>query len=150
MTSDHPVTYHEASGGNIVAQEARYRELTQRDVMSAAIVTLKARGEWTEDRARVLNPDDYPPLSVNEYLEVLALGAVIARYYRHPSQVHKAVRAGATWDQIAAAAGITAEAAASAYHEWAEGQHKYAGMSDAEYAAAIERADSPDAAGKTG
>ena len=71
---------------------------------------------------------------------MLALGERIARYYRHPSQVDMAVRAGASWAQIAAATGTTEVAARAAYREWAEGQHKYASMDDAEYAAALERA----------
>ena len=149
MTADHPLTYHEAASGNIIHQIDRFSELTQRDVMAASIATLKARGEWTGERARALNPDDYPPLSVAERLELLALGEVIARYYRHPSQVDKAVRAGASWAQIAAAAGTTVEAARAAYRQWAEGQHKYAGMGDAEYAAAIEAAGEPAPAAVT-
>src|SRR5207247_1387990 len=57
-----------------------------------------------------------------------------------------AVRAGATWEQIAAARNTTADAARAAYREWAEGQHKYAGMGDAEYAAALKAAGDPDEA----
>jgi hypothetical protein len=140
-----PTTYNEASHGNIVDQIDRFGELTQRDLLAAAIATLKARGQWTGDRARTLNPDDYPPLTVAEYLEMLALGERIARYYRHPSQVDKAVKAGASWAQVGAATGISAEAARAAYREWAEGQHRlhaggYGGLDDEEYAAAIEAA----------
>jgi len=36
---------------------------------------------------------------------MLAAGEVIARRYRHPSQVPHTVMAGATWEQAAAAAG---------------------------------------------
>ena len=54
--------------------------------------------------------------------------------------VDRAVRAGATWEQIAAARNITADSARAAYREWAEGQHQYAGMGDDEYAAALLRA----------
>jgi hypothetical protein len=39
------------------------------------------------------------------HLEMLALGEVIARHYRYPSQVHHTAMAGATWEQTAAAAG---------------------------------------------
>jgi hypothetical protein len=35
---------------------------------------------------------------------------------------------------------VTEEAARAAYREWAEGQHKYAGMADARYAEALELA----------
>ena len=76
---------------------------------------------------------------------MLALGERIARYYRHPSQVDQAVRTGATWEQIAAATGITEARARAAYREWADGQHRLhadmgIGLDDAEYAAALERA----------
>jgi hypothetical protein len=71
--------------------------------------------------------------------------APIAQYYRHPAQVDRAARAGATWDQIAAATGTTAEAARAAYAEWAEGQHRLhadigIGLDDEEYAAALRAA----------
>ena len=80
---------------------------------------------------------------------MLALGERIARYYRHPSQVDKAVRAGASWEQIAAATGASADQARQAYRAWAEGQHRLRsdfpggtiGLDDGEYAAAIEAAD---------
>ena len=135
-----PQTYREASDGNLPDQIGRYEELSYRDLTARSIAILKARGEWTDERARVLDPGKYPPLTVAEHLEVLALGERIARYYQHPSQVDKAVKAGASWEQIAAATGTTAEAARAAYREWAEGQHKYAGMDDDEYTAAIRRA----------
>ena len=146
-----PVTYHEAGDGNIVDQMDRYRELAEQDLMARSIATLKARGEWTEDRARALNPGKYPPLTLAEYLEMLALGERIARYYRHPSQVDKAVKAGASWAQIAAATGTTEDAARAAYLQWADGQHRLhadigIGLDDDEYAAAIEAAGGPQAA----
>ena len=138
-----PQTYHEASTGNLAHQIDRYNELSHRESMARARAALQARGEWTEDRERLIGPAKYPPLTVAEHLEMLALGGRIARYYRHPSQVDKAVKAGASWEQIAAAAGTTAEAARAAYREWAEGQHRlYAdtgiGLDDAGYAAALE------------
>ena len=133
-----PQTYHEASGGSIVDQMDRYRELDERDLMARSIATLKARGTYEPNE--YVNEAKFPPLTVAEHLEMLALGERIARYYRHPSQVDQAVRAGASWEQIAAATGTTEDAARSAYREWAEGQHKYAGMDDADYAAALERA----------
>jgi uncharacterized protein with PIN domain len=136
-----PVTYHEASGGNISDQMDRYRELADRDLMARSIATLKARG--TNEPNEHVNEERFPPLTAAEYLEMLALGERIARYYRHPSQVDKALRAGASWDQIASSTATTAEAARAAYREWAEGQHRlYAdmgvGLDDAGYAAALE------------
>jgi len=140
-----PVTYREAAGGNIADQMDRYRELAEHDVMTRSIATLKARGSFEPNEH--VNDERFPPLTAAEYLEMLALGERIARYYRHPSQVDKAVKAGASWAQIAAATGTTEEATRAAYREWAEGQHRlYAdigiGMDDAEYAAALRAADS--------
>ena len=138
-----PQTYHEASGGNIADQIDRYRELADRDVMARSIATLKVRG--TYEPSEYVNDEKFPPLTAAEYLELLALGERIARYYRHPSQVDKAVRAGASWAQIAAATGTTEEAARAGYRQWAEGQHRLhadtgIGLDDEEYAAAIEAA----------
>ena len=79
----------------------------------------------------------------------------MARHYRHPAQVHHAVVAGATWEQIAAAAGGDPDQARNAYREWADGQHRLRsgfpggtiGMDDEEYAAAIKAAGEPPAVG---
>ena len=133
-----PLTYHEAMELSLRDQVDRYEELTDRDLMARSIATLRARGEYDEARHR--GPADYQPLTVAEHLEMLALGEAVAFYYRHPAVVDHAVRAGATWEQIAAARNTTAEAARAAYREWAEGQHQYAGMSAADYAAAIKAA----------
>jgi hypothetical protein len=133
-----PLTYHEAMELSLRDQVDRYEELTDRDLTARSIATLQARGEY--DEARHPDPADYQPLTVAEHLEMLALGEAVAFYYRHPSSVNRAVKAGATWEQIAAARNTTAEAARAAYREWAEGQHQYAGMSDDEYAAAIRSA----------
>jgi hypothetical protein len=146
----HPITYHEASTGRITDQIDRYHVLTQHDALAGAIAIGKARGTYVPNE--YVNEQKYPPLTVAEHLELLALGEVIARYYRHPSQVHRAVKAAATWDQVAAATGTTAEAVRAAYVEWAEEQHRLhvemgLGLDDAEYAAAIKAAgDVPSAA----
>jgi hypothetical protein len=58
---------------------------------------------------------------------MLGLGEVIARHYRHPSQVHHTVMAGATWEQIAAATGGDPGDARQANRERAEGQHQRRG-----------------------
>ncbi len=133
-----PTTYNEASTGSIADQEKRFRELAEHDALAGAIAIGKARGTYVPNEH--VNEEKFPPLTVAEHLEMIALGENIARYYRHPSYVDQAVKAGATWDEIAAAAGTTAKAARFAYREWAEGQHKYAGMGDAEFAAAVRRA----------
>ena len=139
-------TYNEASEVPFPDVVNRYQALDNRDAMARAIATLQARGEWNEDRS--LNPEDYPALTAAEHLELIALGEVMARHYRHPAQVHDAVLAGATWEQIAAATGGDADQARQAYGQWAEGQHRLRqdfprgtlGLGDEEYAAAVEAA----------
>src|SRR5580693_6883313 len=129
----------------------RYQALSDRDAMARAIATLQGRGQWDEDRS--IKPEDYPPLTADEHLELLALGEVMARHCRHPALVHHAVVAGATWAQIAAAAGGDPDQARQAYREWAEGQHRLRsgfpggtiGLGDEEYADAI-KAAGPQAA----
>jgi hypothetical protein len=137
-----PLTYHEAAAGSITDQITRYGELAQHDALAGAIAIGKARGTYKPSEH--VNDEKFPPLTLAEHLEMLALGERIARYYRHPSQVDHAVKAGATWAQIAAATGTTEAAARAAYREWAEGQHRYTGMSDADYAAALKAAADPD------
>ena len=137
-------TYNEASEIPFPDVVNRYQALDNRDAMARAITTLQARGEWNDDRS--LKPEDYPALTAAEHLELIALGEVMARHYRHPAQVHDAVLAGATWEQIAAATGGGADQARRAYGQWAEGQHRLRqdfprgtlGLGDEEYAAAVE------------
>jgi hypothetical protein len=141
-----PTTYDEVSAMPWPDVLNRYQALTDRDSMAWAIAALQARGTWNDDRH--LKPEDYPPLTAAEHLELIALGEVMARHYRHPALVHHAVVAGATWEQIAAAAGGGPDQARQAYREWAEGQHRLRrdfpggtiGLDDAEYDAAIEAA----------
>ena len=47
-----PQTYHEASGGNIVDQMDRYRELADHDLMARSIAILKVRGDVRAEQAR--------------------------------------------------------------------------------------------------
>jgi len=142
--ANRPLTYHEASTGSIVDLEKRYRELVEHDLLAGAIAIGKARGTYVPNEH--VNEEKYPPLTAAERLELLACGEVMARYYRHASQVDRAVKAGATWDQIAAATGTTSEAARTAYVEWAEGQHQLFadtgrwGLDKAGYAAALRAA----------
>jgi hypothetical protein len=146
MTSEHPVAYDAAADLPFTDVLNRWQALEQRDAMARAITTLQARGDWHDDRS--LDPADWPPLTVAEHLELLALGEVAARRFRHPAAVHQAVLAGATWEQIADATGSDAEQARHAYLAWAEEQHDLRqqypggtiGLDDAEYTAAIEAA----------
>jgi hypothetical protein len=88
------------------------------------------------------------PLTVTEHLELLAAGELLARYYRHPAHAHRALQAGATWEQVAAATGRDEAQARRDYREWAEDEHRLwadcngeFGIDAAEYGAAIARAD---------
>jgi hypothetical protein len=147
--TDHPVTYNEACEVPWPDVLMRWQELEQRDAMARAIATLQARDDWHDDRS--IDPADYPPLTVAEHLELLALGEVAARRFRHPAAVHEAVLAGAPWSQIADATGGDPDEARQAYRAWAVEQHELRqqfpggtiGLGDDEYAAAIEAAGEP-------
>jgi hypothetical protein len=145
-----PATYNEADGidWDIVKAQARYEDLTDRDLYARSRAALEARGEYDPARHGTAVPE---PLTVDERLELLANGEVLARYYRHPATLAHAVEAGASWEQIGAARGASAEQARQDYRAWAEGQHNLwtgkwggepgrFGLDDAGYAAAIARA----------
>ena len=143
-------TYHEASSAYRYTGDAqkRHDQLTQQDALARAKATLIARGEY--DPAKH-GTEEHEPLSVDEHLEVLATGEVVARMYRHPANVARALEAGATWEQVAAALDCDEAQARQDYRNWAEGQHRLwageyggggkFGMNDAEYAEALARAD---------
>jgi hypothetical protein len=143
-------TYDQAETGyrcTIDARE-RFEELSNRDLMVRAHATLKARG--TYDPHKHGYADRYQPLTAAEHLEILAAGEMLARYYRHPALIDHAVKAGASWPEIAAATGSDEAKVRQGYREWADGQHRlYAdyqgkfGLNDAEHAAAISRAAGP-------
>lgn len=141
-----PITYGEASEMPLPDALHRYQVLMDRDMMSRSVADLRARGRWNADRS--LDPDDYPPLTVAEHLELLALGEALARYYRHPTLVHHAVLAGATWQQIAGATGGDVHQARQGYVQWARGQRELReqfpdgtiGLSEDEYREAVKAA----------
>jgi hypothetical protein len=145
--NDHPVTYDEALEVSWPDLLMRWQALNDRDSIARAIATLQARGEWNDDHS--LNPADYPPLTVDEHLELIALAEVAARRFRHPAYVHDAVLAGATWEQIAAAAGSDPQQARERYLRWAESQRELReqfpggtiGLGQDEYRAAVRAAD---------
>ena len=117
-----PITYKEAVGydWDILKAQARYEELTDRDLYVRSRAALEARGEYDSARHGTRTPE---PLTASERLELLASGEVLARYYRHPATLAHAVEARASWEQIGAARGASAEQARQDYREWAEGQH---------------------------
>jgi hypothetical protein len=148
-----PATYREASGcdWDIVKAQARYEELTVRDLYARSRAELEARGEYDPAKHGTAVPE---PLTVSEHLELLANGEALARHYLYPSMLHHVVKAGASWEQIGAARGAGAEQARQDYREWAEGQHNLwtgkwggepgrSGLDDAGYAEALRRLE-PD------
>lgn len=133
-------TFHSVSDGSIAEKITRFNELAIRESMAQAIAIKKARGEYQPNE--YVNEENFPPLMVDEHLEMLAIGERIARYYRHPSQVHSAVLAGATWEQISDATGSIPEVTRTAYRVWAESQHQLytdigIGLDDQAYAQAM-------------
>jgi poly(3-hydroxybutyrate) depolymerase len=94
------------------------------------------------------------PLTAAEHLEMMAAAKVPARnYQRSQARIDRAVRAGASWEKVAAAAGISVAQARQEYRHWVRRQHVRSenpnpyglGMDDAEYVAALARAVEPDA-----
>lgn len=135
-------TYQETSGRYRATDDARERF----DELVAREVSARAFGE----------AGGAEPLTVTEHLELLAAGELLARYYRHPAHAHRALQAGATWEQVAAATGRDQAQARRDYREWAEDQHRLwtdfngeLGMDAAEYAAALARVG-PDGNGGQG
>lgn len=152
-----PVTYDKAETAyTVVTARKRYEELAVRDLSAGAAATLRERGEFNADELGHRLLAESAPLTVTERLALMAAGEVLARHYRHPSMLDQAVKAGATWDQIGAARGTSADQARRDYPEWAEGQHSLQsyedgrfGMSDEEYAAAGARSGVPEASAAT-
>jgi hypothetical protein len=145
--TDHPVTYHEAAGVSWPQVLMQWQELSQRDAVARALVSLQERGDY--DPQRHAPREDNPPLTVAEHLKLIALGEVAARHFRHPAMVHHAVAAGATWEQVAAATGSDAQHARERYLRWARSQRELReqypdgtlGLSEDEYRAAVEAAN---------
>jgi hypothetical protein len=140
------MTYQETSGRYPATGDARKRfeELAVRDLSVRAFTAVVARGDY-EPRIHG-DASELEPLTVTEHLELLAAGELLARYYRHPAHEHRALQAGATWQQVAAATGRDEAQARRDYREWAEDEHRLwtdfngeFGIDAAEYAAAIER-----------
>jgi hypothetical protein len=153
-TEPGPVSYYEATSNGRTWLDARdrYDELTQRDLSARARAILVARGEYDPQKHGTCGPER---LTLTEHLEVLANGEVVARVYRHPAQVDRAVQAGASWEQIADACGCTEDQARQDYRERAGGQHRLwtgelgggsgrFGMDDEAYAVAIARSAGPE------
>ena len=150
-TEAQPLTYDAAArlyeGGRITAAEKRYYALTGRALSEHSAWMLRHRGEFDPDNPGHQLLAEAEPLSVADRLELMATGEVLARYYRHPSMLDRTVNAGASWEQIGAARGTSADQARQDYREWAEGQHRLWqatcqwGLDDIAYTEGMARAD---------
>ncbi len=144
------LTYNEAESAyrsSLHTAHDRYAELSYRDLCARSVALLRDRGEFDPEKPGHQSLAEREPLSAADHLEHMALGEVLARYYRHPAMLDHAAKAGASWEQIGAARGTSAEQARADYREWAGGQHSLLsygdgrfGMSDEDYAAAMVRA----------
>jgi hypothetical protein len=142
-----PVTYHDVSqryGPGTHHARERYDELSMREHLARAYAKLRATGEYDPARHGAGNAE---PLTAAEHLELLATGEYLSRSYKPAPQVDHALRAGASWAQIADALGTDDATARAAYRAWADGQHNLLtwtegrlGISDAEHAEAMQRA----------
>ena len=134
-TTSPPVTYRQAADLSFADALIRYQLLSHRDRLSKTAAGLRPPGRRHRGAAAA------EPLTVNERLELLTLGVHLARHFRDPVMVHDAVRAGATWPQIAAALGRKSLHARQDYAEWADSQRALAerspgmtsGFSEAEH-----------------
>jgi hypothetical protein len=142
QTAPPPMTYEAASSHYIDADAAyeRFTELRMREVCALSQNPVLSEGS--------------EPLTAGEYLEMIAASEVLARYYqRSQTRIDRAVRAGASWEQIAAATGISAAQARQEYRDWVGQQHVRSknpnpyglGLDDVEYLAALARAAEPKA-----
>jgi hypothetical protein len=142
-----PVTYNAVSqryGPGTHDARERYDDLSLRDCVYRAYAKLRATGRY--DPARHV-ADDTEPLTAAEHLELLATAEYLSRSYKPVPEVDHALRAGASWAQVADALGTDEPAARAAYRAWADGQHDMLtwtegrlGTSDADHAEAIQRA----------
>src|SRR5262245_37787124 len=80
------------------AARKRYAELSYRDLCATAAARLHESGEFDPDRLGHQAVAAAEPLSAADRLEHMAIGEVLARWYRHPAMLDDAARAGASWD----------------------------------------------------
>jgi hypothetical protein len=146
-----PLTYQDAgSQYDVVTARKRYEALTNRDMYARTAAKLRERGEFDPGNPGHRLIAEAEPLSAVDHLELMSLGELLARYFRHPAMLHHAVAAGATWEQIGAARGTDAGQARSDYRDWAAGQHNLyrdlgrLGMDDADYDEALRQVDAPE------
>ena len=95
---DRPLTYNDAGTvyqTSLTAARDRYAELSDRDLSARTAALLRERGEFDPANLGHQLVAASGPLSAAEHLEHMAIGEVLARYYRHPSMLGHVVKAGA-------------------------------------------------------
>jgi hypothetical protein len=106
---------------SLTAARDRYAELSDRDLCATMAARLRERGEFDPASLGHQLVAASGPLSAAKHLEHMAIGEVLARYHRRPSMLDHAVKAGASWEQIGAARGTSADQARRDYREWVVG-----------------------------
>lgn len=148
------IRWTDVPDGTVETRE-RYEALAGRAMVARILDDLRERGEYEPGKHAAL---DAEPLTADEWSEMLAYGHSLARYYAHPADLGRAVRAGMTWEQVAEAIGPGADGGAAkaraAYRKWAVGQRQLnagqepgstLGMTADQYAEALALAAEPDA-----
>ena len=143
---------------NLMEIRDRYEALNWRAQDVETVATLRARGTYDPAEHSVL---DKEPLTAEEWAELLAYGHAIAKHYAHPAAIDRAVRAGLSWDDVAAAIGQDPAEVRAAYRKWADGQRQLnarlnarepgstLGLTAEEHAQALARAAEPAPAART-
>ncbi|SBT89332.1 hypothetical protein GA0115233_1008105 [Streptomyces sp. DI166] len=96
------------------------------DVPEAGVVEMAHRRQRHQDRiagtVRGLPPQETVTADGSDAIAALVLGTAITVQIgdEQPSLMRQALKHGRTWDEIATAAGLTAEQARAAYTAWAE------------------------------
>ena len=103
----------------------RYEELRMREHLSRAYAKLKDSGEYGPAKH---GTGDTEPLTAADHLELLATAEYLARAHKPHGEVDHALRAGATWEQVADALGTDEATARAEYRSWADGQHAIVGQ----------------------
>lgn len=123
--TDRPQAYTQASAElTIPAARERHERLTEGGMCVRSAQLLRDRGSFDPDNEVHVDWAAKQPLTAEEHPQLMAAGEVLARYYRNPAMADRAVRAGASWEQVGAARGISAEQARHEHEVWATGQYQ--------------------------
>ncbi|MGH3287370.1 MAG: hypothetical protein ACRDPD_22225 [Streptosporangiaceae bacterium] len=123
--TERPQTYTQAATDlAIPAARERHERLTERAMCVRSAQLLRDRGTFDPDNTVHAEWAARQPLTADEHLQLVAAGEVLARHYSQPAMADRAARAGASWEQIGAARGISAEQARQDHEARAGGQYQ--------------------------